>query len=404
MEYNPHSQEYSRIQTILGEIKNKKRILTDDLTWFDNADIGEIYLSLDRAKQDKENLLRLIGEGEGEFDVLQRKAKEVKSLIGTAFNPLNWFDSEQKELKVRLNVVSKELHSKESQIDRARNSLSKIQSSISDTVEKLEKYKSFNRQQTSNNLNVATYKIAELENEFSQVSKLKNKVEIELRPIINQISGYESNIATAKDHIRRAEPMNQRLDEAENSYERAIIHQECEKLFGDGSPSKVIRKQEVLIRQYEKDLDKARRRALEVGKKAARDIRKIVIDGNNLCYEGGNFVGLEPLIALTRGLHQQYEVIVVFDSAIRSQVKSNDNVIRAQFEVGVKVHVVASKQLADDTILSVASNNKFCYVISNDRYGEYREKEAVVDSRIIRHEILDRRVMIHDLNFNERYG
>lgn len=405
MDYNPYSQEFSRIKSILGEVKNKNKILADDLTWFDNTDIGRIYILLDGAKQRKETILRRIVEGEAEIDVLQRKSNEIKSLIGTAFNPFNWFDSEQKNLKARLNVIKKELHSKQNYIDGEKKLLSEIKSSISDKVEELEKHKLFNRQQTVNDLSEATNKIAELENELIQVRKRKAKVDIELRPIIDQIIRYESDTAKAKDNIRRAQSMRQQLDRAGNSYERAMVHRECENLFGDGNPSNVIRKQEKLVRQYEKDLDKTRRRAGQVGNKAARDIKKIVIDGNNLCYERSEFVGLEPLITLTKWLHQEeYKVIVVFDSAIRSQLQSNDKGIRAQFDDGVEVHIVASKQLADETILNIASNNKFCYVISNDRYGEYREKEAVVDGRIIRHEIVDKSIMIHDLSFSQRYG
>lgn len=375
------------------------------MVWFDNTDIKRIRLLLDEAKQKKETILRRVVEGETELDVLQIKYNEIMSLIRTALNPFNWFDSEQKNLKARLNVIKKELHLKQNYIDGERKLLSEIKSSISDKDKELEKYKLFNRQQAANDLSAVTNKIDEHENELIQVSKRKDKVDIELFPIIDQISRYKSDIEKAKDNIRRAQSMNQRLERAGNSYERAMVHRECESLFGDGSPSNVIRKQENLVRQYEKDLDKTRKRAAQVGNKAARDIKRIVIDGNNLCYERNKFVGLAPLITLTKWLHQEeYKVIVVFDSAIRSQLKSNDKDIGAQFEDGVNVHIVASKQLADGTILDIASNDKFCYVISNDRYGEYKEKEAVVYSRIIQHEIVEKRIMIHDLGFSQSYG
>lgn len=66
-------------------------------------------------------------------------------------------------------------------------------------------------------------------------------------------------------------------------------------------------------------------------------------------------------------------------------------------------HIVASKQLADETILDIASNNKFDYVLSNDRFGEYLDKDVVRNDRLIKHEIVKGKVIIHDLDINCNY-
>ena len=122
-----------------------------------------------------------------------------------------------------------------------------------------------------------------------------------------------------------------------------------------------------------------------------------------MCYEGSKFIGLKPLLASTKELKKRYEITIVFDAAIRSQTKSSTKDIADKFD-GVHVHIVASKRLADDTILDVTSNDKYSYIISNDRFGEYKEKEVVKNDRIIRHEILNQQVLIHDLNINTKYS
>lgn len=94
---------------------------------------------------------------------------------------------------------------------------------------------------------------------------------------------------------------------------------------------------------------------------------------------------------------------VIFDAAIRHQLKRNDQEIRDQFNKRLNVHTVASKQLADETILETASHNKNDYVVSNDRFGELFDKEIVKNKRLIKHEILKGRVMIHEIDVNLKY-
>jgi hypothetical protein len=335
---------------------------------------------------------------------LQKKAKETKGRIGIIFNPLNWFDAEQKTFKVKLNQLEGELKVKKDRIERIKKALFDIEQFIKKNSEDIERYKGFDRQQACIEVNKLSQKIVSLEEDLKRTSELKGNVDVELRPILDHIRNYDSKIATAEESLKKAQSIQRRLDQAENSYQRAMIHQECENSFGDSAPKKIIRQQEILIRQCERDLKKANQRALRIGEKAARDIRKIVVDGNNMCYEDSVFVGLQPLLTLTQELHLKYEIIVIFDSAIRSQLKANDKTIREQFHFDIKIHIVATEQLADETILDLASNNAFCYVLSNDRYGEYQEKEVVKANRLIRHEIVGGKIMIHDLNVSARFG
>jgi len=106
------------------------------------------------------------------------------------------------------------------------------------------------------------------------------------------------------------------------------------------------------------------------------------------------------LLITTIELEKLYDVIVVFDPTIRSLLQANDSLIKSQFNNDIKVHIVTSKRQADESILDIASNDDLCYVLSNDRFGEYKDKEVVMNNRLIQHEIVDQRVMIHDLKIN----
>ena len=108
------------------------------------------------------------------------------------------------------------------------------------------------------------------------------------------------------------------------------------------------------------------------------------------------------LTALTYEIAENYEVIVVFDASIRTLLGINDQQIAFGFPLKVRVHVVANKQTADQTILEMASNPD-AYVISNDRFRDFTDKSAVNAQRLFRHEILAGKLLIHDLNIAITY-
>jgi hypothetical protein len=66
------------------------------------------------------------------------------------------------------------------------------------------------------------------------------------------------------------------------------------------------------------------------------------------------------------------------------------------------VHIVASGEKADATILSLA-DKKNTYVLSNDRYVDFLGQEAVKKQRLLRFEMTERRVMIHSLKIDVKY-
>jgi len=124
-----------------------------------------------------------------------------------------------------------------------------------------------------------------------------------------------------------------------------------------------------------------------------------------MCYEEDIFVGLQPLKMLTTELQQKnYNIIVVFDSTIRQLLKGDYKEIKKQFPNDIKIHIVATKQKADETILELASNKESNYIISNDRFGDYNDKEVVKNERVIRHEIVNGYVMIHELKIRVQYA
>lgn len=403
MDYNPFTQEQNRLRVLLERKRIKRGGLTEELAWFDSTDLSKLATMTESMEKLKTETLHHINESEKSIATLQEKLISVRRTTGTLLNPFNWFDEDQKIRRRSLRHLRLEAGEKTEHLNKSKASLSETISTIDSLRKEAKKHKAFDRQAVFDETVQLKDEIFSLEEDYKRASELKINADKVLRPVIDQIKKYESSISREKEKISKARTFERKLETAYNSYEKAMVHQECEKLLGEGSPKKVIRQSESQILRLERDLEKSKKRAIQIRVNVSRDIRKVIIDGNNMCYENGKFVGLPPVIESTKELQRKYKVIIIFDAAIRSQIKAGNQEIRGKFDHSVDVHVVATKQLADETILDIASNDDSCYIISNDRFGEYQEKAAVKDDRLIRHEVVSGNVLIHGLNINVAY-
>jgi hypothetical protein len=194
------------------------------------------------------------------------------------------------------------------------------------------------------------------------------------------------------------------MSRAANGYERAKIHELSKQSLGDPSPRKVKAAKERELDGIDRNIKKLQMRLEAIAEKSSRVIRRLVIDGNNLCYlhSPRKFLGLSALRPLANALVEKYEVMVVFDASIREQLRKNDRQIAECFSNRVRVHIVATDQKADESLLKIASETDD-WVVSGDRFGDYPEMPAVKNKRLIRHEILEGKVLLNDLGIAITY-
>ncbi len=258
--------------------------------------------------------------------------------------------------------------------------------------------------------------LAPLLQEMQNLESRKHRAESSKPDLESRKRRAESDLVAAQDFEQLLSSANG--DESESRNKRRIIHEECKRRFDEGSPGSIIRERQKEIRQMEndirhferevqqseRDLDKAKRRVEDIAAKAARKIDTIVIDGNNLCYEGSTFIGLSAIDTLLPLLSRICAVVIVFDSAIRRLLNVDDSGLQKRLGNHAKVHVVVSSRMADETVLDLASASELTYVLSNDRFEDFNEKSPVKDGRIIRHEIVNGYVFVHDLQVRAAYG
>lgn len=404
MSFNPLEASFQDLSKKTAGLKARFEKVDADLKWYDSISPSAIQYQLDCNATSIESASKnkkMIND-----DVInkEREIQDVSNRIGSPFNPKNWFDNTQKQLKldqVELNAELKNIVRRRGEFVRHISELTHNSESLQQTIAK---YDAFNRKTIIDELEQLELSISSFSSELKAVKLKKDLIDSEIAEFVVQYNRCSSEIAAFSSDIEKLKRLEVQLNSCDG-YGRKLVHEECTRSFNNSNPSKARHSIEKKQEAKKREQVKVNQRIVQIIARLSRDISKFVIDGNNLCYENSEFVGLNPLLALVPELVKVAPVVIVFDAGIRGLLQSRDDAIRKNFHSikDVDVHVVASRQLADETVLACAENNAECFVISNDRYKDFLDKDAVKNHRILRHEILEGMVMVHDLNIKKDY-
>lgn len=441
MHYNPFAAKLLVVVDEIKNLENDRAELLEQVAWATRFNPDKEVDEIARLRSDRELLnaeLARLGEDTDELSATFRElASETPGHEGDARIGLSvhrWFTAEYRLAKKRLGDHKQELAHLRRRVQVANEERERVgRGLIALTDQVLEREQALTRFRSFRSVE-ADEAIAKIDGELALLRKSQAHIEArvadveravetplaELRKYEAEIEDNQSEISSLKSELARldrqiadAERLDGKLAGAADASARYKLHQECEREFGISSPRQVIsdtrsqmRPKSSRVRELERQIDrnlrhstKTKQRITKLAEVAARDIDALVIDGNNCCYEGDDFIGLAALIPMTGNLAERYAVTVIFDASIRDLLGVSDRDLRAALHVPT-VHVVAPEGKADETILD-AADAPTTFVISNDRFGDYRDKAAVKERRVIRHEILLGRIWVHDLGVNE---
>ena len=400
---NPFDKQLENAKTKVSELSSRLKAIRTEIDWYEGTELNVLVDSRNKIQRELESQSLNCTRLRGEVQQIETDINELSKYIESLWNPMSWFDSQQRVFRGRVAAKKKSLQTVRKKALIAQGLLEDLEHQMRAKTEEIEKYKGFDFDAKSKDRMILANQLSQQKRKVERISDRKQQVDAALEPIVKQIRNAEKKKSETASVKRQAQRLDEELTKADNSYERAMVHQKCEKKFGTGSPKKVISRKNSEIRRLDRDLEKLLKRAKIVADKAARDIKKLILDGNNLCYQGDTFVGLAALKSLVPILAEDYEVIVVFDSSIRRALGSGDSDVRDVLGGDIQVHVVATSVKADETVLDLAGSDKTAFIVSNDRFAEFGEKPALRDQRVIRHEIVSGQVLIHDLGVSETF-
>lgn len=329
---------------------------------------------------------------------LERKIENISS---TQVSPVvfwGYFRHGQRELRSETKRLKKELSAVEVRLKFNRDSLIRTRNEIDTTKTQISWHEAFDLLVASQRFSSAEAEIRRAKEDREALQEELVKLEEKIHPHKQEYDRLMSDLASAKSDVVAAQDLDEELSKAPNSYERAMIHEECQSRFGAGSPRKIISDRNWKIRRLENNIPKLERRIRGELQKSERVISHLLIDGNNVCYEGQAFIGLRAISTLISALSDRIRVTVVFDASIRSMLRTDTQGIEGKLGSSVTAHVAPTRTAADEYILKMAGQDKQTFILSNDRYAEYHDYHAVKSCRILRFLIADGKIMANDLD------
>lgn len=331
---------------------------------------------------------------------LDRRIQDANSAKVSPLVIWEYFTAEQKQLRSEASRLSVELSSIKQHLSEDQKALSKVHADINAVRKRISDHEKFDLSGSEKRLLSLGPEIERLKAAHAADNAELIRIETKIRPHTKELDRMKSELATLNADIARANRFEQELSSASNSYERAMIHKECEGKFGTGSPKQVINDCRKRIRNLDNNIPKLERRVRDELEKLDRTIEHLLIDGNNACYEGQQFIGLQAISALLREIGSRYKATVVFDSSIRAMLKTDTQGIERALGTSVNTHVAPTKTAADEYLLKLADQDNNAYVLSNDRFAEYHDYNAVKSGRVFRFLIADGKLMANDIDIS----
>lgn len=402
-DHNPYAEQLAQAQKKAQQFSIERRRHADELSWFSAFNGQTAHTRLSQFNRQADKLHHEIAALENDIESSKAAIRQLEPAVDFGFDPRYWFSSERTAAKEKLEKAKVAIDLSLSKHTTLKSEVTSLMKKMSALQADLDRYRAFDSLQSEAAIRTIDQHFTIKNSEIEGLTRLKNNLDDQLKTPLADLQAEQREETRLMIEINRAEFLERRLNSAANGKERALIHQQCSDEFQDRSPSKVVNNLRYKLEPVQRRIKKQIANVDLIVFRATRDVRSIVVDGNNMCYYQQRFIGLTALEAITPRLSERYKTIIVFDSGIRGMLKMRDKDIQARFGSGVEIHVVATATSADETILAIAEPEKAMYVLSNDRFDDFKYRRAVSEKRIMRHEIVNNSVHIHELGLSANF-
>lgn len=345
-----------------------------------------------REIEQSDNLIRILA---AERDELEHKSSEHKEAIrakrGQGHEHIgkticNWFSSVgESAMALMLDMKAR---TRAAKLHTAQESKNRVESSLNqhDSFDWISAFFHMGTALAKYRLAVLSLLRADtvLHDEIDRIKPVAD----EIRNLENELSFSSDNPSEIDDAILEADCLDRQLNDAANATEKWKIHSECERLFGVGSPRRACG----LLRTKKKLIERIR----NIGDKTSNVVHKVLVDGSNIRPERPGF-NPRFAVAIANELATRFETILFFDALWGDSLRT----VKRALKENVKLSVMHGTK-ADEIILAMAEGDPGCFIVSNDRFRDYFDKDAVKNHRILRHEIVNDDVFVPRLEIRAK--
>lgn len=396
-----HRQRAIQIEKLAAELKeleSSRKKTQQAIHDYRSFAPGSKKRKIDRLKTSAEVLSGRITVTEAHKAKYERRLRTVKAAQTNPVIVWQYFSRQQKQLRTEVRNLEQALFLAEQRLSDDQARLSGVYVDTETARKSLFDHESFDLLDAEKLLSSLGKKIEQKNADHDAAIDEYMRIDSQIQPHTRELNRLQLQLITLNDDISQAKCFEQDLTSASNSYERAKIHSACSETFEFGSPKKVIEERRRKIRSLENDIAKVQRRIRDTLRKLENSISRILIDGNNLCYEGQTFIGIRAISALLVKLDGQYETTVVFDPSIRAMLATNNQDIERVLGATANIYIAPTRTTADEYLMKLAGKDSNTFILSNDRFAEYHDYEVVKAGRLLRFLIANGKLMLSDID------
>lgn len=393
-------RQRTALERQLVDTKTRRRQVEAEMVAYRQFDMDEatskissLHYELDAKRQSVSRLTE-------QHQSITRDLATMESQASSPLMVIRYFSKPQVELRKRIAEIKDRASRVHLEIERGESERRSISEAVDSVLKDVSRFSKFD-------LDGAIASVSEYQRSEGKITADIGRLASEIADIeakagahIKEYERLQREVRQLNVRIAQAEQFDQSLSSASNGYERAKIHEECERQFGDGSPKKILRDAKAQLRTLNNNIPKLEQRIKSTIAKSEMTVRHLIIDGNNACYDGGQFIQLRAVSALVKWVRNSFKTTIVFDASIRRNLRADDADIRRYLGSSASVYVAPTKTAADEYILKLAGADPHTYVLSNDRYAEFHDYDAVAAGRVLRFLIADGRIMVNDLDLS----
>ena len=403
---NKHATRLAQQTLQAGQMVNDINRWKSDLEWFSTFDIEEANSKLGHAKRAVQVVSNRLAEHKNKIESSQQRLTELKEIAGGFFSGF-WRSAEQTVAHRQCPELDSLLKSLRQSAADDQVMLDAYEKDVCKLTESLLRYRRLNSLEAQATIASKSAELTRLQDTIEETHRASEHWESMAGEVLRKWKGALSELDKVERDIAQAEGFERELSSAMTSREKAMIHQRCEARFQNGRPGAVLSGLNGEQRKLQRDADKLQSRLKDIIRLLDKQIKTLIIDGNNLCYEPmeqgkGRFIGLAALKALVPHLCRNYKVTLMFDPGIRQRLSLDDFALKKMFP-DANVIVMPPEIKADEGLLAAAEFDTGAYVISNDHFADYPEQPAVQENRVLKHIVHPRSVQIHQLQLNIPY-
>lgn len=379
------------------------------LDWFEAFDSEGAYSKLLQLRRDLRAIRVQIDETDKAIDANALQLARARKDAEPGFFGRIYMTSERSVALLKVSTLETRDNELREKKDRLGSKLAQSEPDENVLVAELERHRGFDPLETKAALMHKDVMLQQIQSGEKHAAKASKRWEAAVGELAKAYAALIQEIRSIEADLIVAETLDNNLDAAKTARERAKIHRDCAARFGVGneSPGAVASERKSVRGKLMRDAEKIGSRLSEKISVLDKEIARFILDGSNLCYataDNGDrrFIGLGPLMALVPCLRESYTVELWFDPGIVRQTNMRESDLKALF-LGVNVNVMSGTQKADAAILGAAEHDEHAYIISNDRFADFFDKNAVKNKRIFEHIIHPKSVQIMALDLNVPY-